>query len=58
MWDNFANILRKLGEKSLWKIAIGCYVLLLARENLRLKSEKELSEKELSLQTFSLTGSK
>ena len=32
MYDNFANILRKLGEKSLSKI--GCYVLLLARENI------------------------
>ena len=36
MWDNFANILRKLGEKSLSKI--GCYVLLLARENLSWKT--------------------
>ena len=46
MWDNFANILRKLGEKSLPKI--GCYVLLLARENLRLKNSYILAKTWLS----------
>ena len=46
MWDNFANILRKLGEKSLSKI--GCYVLLLARENLRLKNSHILAKTWLS----------
>ena len=42
MWDNFANILRKLGEKGLSKI--GCYVLLLARENLKLKNSHILAK--------------
>ena len=42
MWDNFANILRKVGEKSLLKI--GCCVLLLARENLRLKNSYVLAK--------------
>ena len=46
MWDNFANILRKLGEKSLSKI--GCCVLLLARENLRLKNSYILAKTWLS----------
>ena len=46
MWDNFANILRKLGEKSLSKI--GCCVLLLARENLRLKKSYILAKTWLS----------
>ena len=45
-WDNFANILRKLGEKSLSKI--GCYLLLLARENLRLKNSYILARTWLS----------
>ena len=35
MWDNIANILQKLGEKP---VKMLCYVLLLARENLRLKN--------------------
>ena len=42
MWDNFANILRKLGEKALSKI--GCYVLLLARQNLKLKNSYILAK--------------
>ena len=42
MWDNFASILRKLDEKSLSKI--GCYVLLLARENLKLKNSYILAK--------------
>ena len=46
MWDNFAHILRKLGEKSLLKI--GCYVLMLARENLRLKNSYILAKTWLS----------
>ena len=46
MWENFANILRKLGEKSLLKI--GCYVLLLAGENLRLKNSYILAKTWLS----------
>ena len=46
MWDNFANTLRKFGEKSLLKI--GCYVLLLARENLRLKNSCILAKTWLS----------
>ena len=46
MWEKFANILRKLGEKSLLKI--GCYVLLLARENLRLKNSYILAKTWLS----------
>ena len=46
MWDNFASILQKLGEKSLLKI--GCYVLLLARENLRLKNSYILAKTWLS----------
>ena len=46
MWDNFANILRKLGEKSLSKI--GCFVLLFARENLRLKNSYILAKTWLS----------
>ena len=46
MWDNFANILRKLGEKSRSKI--GCYVLLLARENLKLKNSYILAKTWLS----------
>ena len=46
MWDNFANILRKFGEKSLSKIS--CYVLLLARENLKLKNSYILAKTWLS----------
>ena len=46
MWDNFANILRKLGEKSLSKIS--CNVLLLARENLKLKNSYILAKTWLS----------
>ena len=46
MWDNFANILRKLGEKSLLKIV--CFVLLLARKNLRLKNSYILAKTWLS----------
>ena len=46
MWDNFANILRKLVEKSLSKIS--CYVLLLARENLKLKNSYILAKTWLS----------
>ena len=41
-WDNFANILPKLGEKTLSKI--GCYVLLLARQNLKLKNSYILAK--------------
>ena len=47
MWDNFANILRKLGEKSLSKI--GCYVLLLAtKRKLKLKISYILAKTWLS----------
>ena len=46
MWDNFANILRKLGEKALSKV--GCHVLLLARENLKLKNSHILAKTWLS----------
>ena len=46
MWDNFANILQKLGEKSMSKI--GCYALLLARENLTLKNSYILAKTAMS----------
>ena len=42
MWDNFSNIVQKIGEKSLLKIH--CYVLLLTRENLRLKNSYILAK--------------